>query len=316
MKEIGTHPGILRHLPASGTWKKVRRMKVLYLLMVVPAVFVFVFNYMPIYGILMAFKNYNYGKGILGSDWNQFAYFKSMYHDDYFRRALWNSIRINLLRILIDFPAPILFALLLNEMKHLMYKRVVQTISYLPHFMSWVVIGSFVYHLLSPDMGIVNAVLQWFGIKPIYFMTNSHLFIPVLLTAFVWQGVGWGSIIYLAAISGIDPTLYESAEIDGASRWQKAVRITIPSIVPAIVILFILTLSNILNAGFDPIFNLYNPLVMNVADVIDTYVYRKGLLDFQFGYAAAVGLFQSLIGLALVYASNRIIKRYSDFGIW
>ncbi|MBP1990404.1 ABC transporter permease [Paenibacillus eucommiae] len=301
---------------AGRTWRKLRQMKALYLLMLLPAVFVFIFNYMPLYGVLIAFKDFNYSKGILGSDWNQFAYFKSMLNDSFFRRALWNTIRINLLSILIIFPAPIIFALLLNEMKHLPYKRVVQTISYLPHFMSWVVIGGFVYQLLSPEGGIVNALLGLFGIEPIYFMTNSHLFIPVLLSASIWQGVGWGSIIYLAAISGIDPTLYESAEIDGAGRWQKVFSITIPAIMPAIIILFILSLSSILNAGFDPIFNLYNPLVMNVADVIDTYVYRKGLLESKFGYAAAVGLFQSLIGLLLVYFSNRLIKKFSDYGIW
>lgn len=296
--------------------KQINQLKMLYVLMIVPAIFVFIFNYLPIYGILLAFKNFNFSKGIIGSDWNNFAYFKNMFNDTFFMRALKNTIRINVLNIIIVFPAPILFALLLNEIRHLRYKKMVQTISYLPHFMSWVVIGGFVYYMLSPDRGIVNAALGIFGIEPIHFMAQSELFLPVLMSAYIWQGVGWGSIIYLAAISGVDPTLYESAEIDGATRWQMAFRITIPCITPVIIILFILSLSNIMSAGFDPIFNLYNPLVMEVADVIDTYVYRKGLLEFKIGYATAVGLFQSIIGLLLVYGSNRVIKKFSDYGIW
>lgn len=299
-----------------GTWKKAREMKALYMLLLLPAASLFVFNYIPMYGVLIAFKDYVYVKGIWGSEWNQFAHFKALYNDLVFRRAFWNTLRINVLSILILTPMPILFALLLNEIRHTVFKRVVQSISYLPHFMSWVVIGGFVYQLLSPEIGFVNAVLALFGIEPILFMTKVNLFIPILFSASIWASVGWGSIIYLAAISAIDPGLYESAELDGATRLQKAIYITIPSIVPTIVILFILGLGSILSAGFEPIFNLYNAMVMPVADVIDTYVYRKGLLESKFSYAAAVGVFQSLIGLMLVYVSNRIIKKISDYGIW
>lgn len=297
-------------------WKKMRKMKMLYLFLVPPLLFLIIFNYLPIYGILIAFKNFRYGDGILGSDWNGFHHFKSIYNDYFFRRAFWNTLRINLLSILVVFPTPIIFALLLNELKALLFKRVVQTISYLPHFLSWVVIAGFVYQLLSPQIGFVNYILSLFGMDPIYFMTKSHLFIPILLSSAVWQTIGWSSIIYIAAISAVDPSLYESAEMDGANRLQRAIYITIPSIMSAIVILFILGLVNILNGNFDQIYNLMNPLVMNVGDVIDTYVYRKGLLESKYDYAAAVGLFQSIVGLLFIYTANRIIKKFSDYGIW
>lgn len=297
-------------------WKKMRKMKVLYGFLLLPISFLLVFHYFPMYGLIIAFKQFRFGDGIWGSDWNDFRHFKSIYHDFLFRRAFWNTLRINVLSIVFIFPIPIVFALLINELKIVSVKRIVQTISYLPHFLSWVVIGGLVYQLLSPQIGLANAVLSWFGADPVFFMTQPGLFIPILLTAGAWQTVGWSSIIYLAAISAVDPSLYEAADIDGANRLQQALYVTIPSIVPAIVILFILGLAGILNGNFDQIFNLYNPLVMEVADVIDTYVYRKGLLEAKFDYAAAVGLFQSVVGIVFVYAANKIIKRYSEYGIW
>lgn len=297
-------------------WKKLKKMKALYLLAGVPFLFLLVFNYLPMYGVLIAFKNYRFVDGIYGSEWNQFLYYREMWGDSLFRRALRNTIVISLAKIIFLFPLPILFALLLNEMRHNGVKRVVQSISYLPHFLSWVVIGGFVYQILSPEIGLLNTMLSFFGAEPVHFISKSNLFIPILLSATTWATVGWSSIIYLAAISAVDPGLYESAEIDGANRLQKAIYITIPSILSAIIILFILGLASILQAGFDPIFNLYNPLVMDVADVIDTFVYRKGLLEAKFGYATAVGLFQSVIGIVLILVSNKIIKRYSDYGVW
>ncbi|MBP1993410.1 ABC transporter permease [Paenibacillus eucommiae] len=306
----------VRMKAAKVDWKKVKNMKVLYLMILIPITFLAVFNYSPMYGVLIAFKNFRYVDGILGSDWNNFAYFRQIYEDPIFRRAFWNTLRINIISIVCTFPLPIVFAMLLNEMRRVRYKKIVQTISYLPHFMSWVVIGGFVYQMLSPEIGFANAILSLVGVEPIYFMTKTSLFIPILLSATVWASVGWSSIIYLAAISAIDPGLYESAELDGANRLKKAIYITIPSIIPTITILFILGLAGILSAGFDPIFNLYNPMVMDVADVIDTYVFRKGLQESQFGYAAAVGLFQSVIGIILIYLANKTVKRFSDYGIW
>ena len=297
-------------------WKKMKKMRILYLFLLLPVAFLLVFQYMPIYGVLIAFKKFRYADGIIGSEWNNFAHFKNIFTDFYFRRAFWNTIRISLLGIILVFPLPIIFALMLNELKAVVFKRIVQSISYLPHFLSWVVIGGFVYQILSPKVGVFNYVLSWFNIKPIFFMTEVSMFLPILMSSQVWQTVGWSSIIYLAAISAIDPSLYESASLDGANRLQKAMYITIPSIVPAITILFILGLANILSGNFDQIYNMYNPLVMEVADVIDTYVYRKGLLESKFDYAAAVGLFQSVIGLIFLYSANKIIKRYSDYGIW
>lgn len=297
-------------------WKKIKKMKMLYVFLLLPLVFLFFFSYLPIYGVLIAFKHYRFGEGILGSPWNNFAHFQSIYNDFFFHRAFWNTLRINAANILIIFPLPIIFALLLNELRANVFKRVVQSISYLPHFLSWVVIGGFVYHILSPQIGFLNYILSLFGVEPIYFMTISSLFIPIVIASGAWQTVGWSSIIYLAAISAVDPSLYESAEIDGANRFHKAVFITLPSIIPSITILFILGLSGILNGNFDQIFNLYNPLVMNVADVIDTYVYRKGLLESRFDYAAAVGLFQSVVGIIFIYSANKIIKKFTEYGIW
>lgn len=297
-------------------WQKIKQMKVLYLLLLIPVVHVFVFMYLPMYGIVIAFKDYNYADGILGSPWNNLAHFKFIFNDIFFRRVFFNTLKISTLRILIGFPAPIIFALLLNEIGNMKFKRVAQTISYLPHFMSWIVVAGFVYQILSPEIGIINYVITFFGGEPIYFMIKKGYFIPILLISSIWQSVGWSSIIYLAAITGIDPSLYESAELDGAGRFRKALNITLPSIAPTVTVLFILGLGGILKAGFDPIFNLYNDMVKEVGDVIDTYTFREGLYNARYGYASAVGLFQNLIGLMLIIVTNKIVKRISDYGIW
>lgn len=297
-------------------WKMTKKMRSLYLMMLLPMVFVFIFQYIPIYGILIAFKDYKFSEGIWGSSWNNFEFFRRLFSDALFIRALRNTLRINLLSIIFVFPMPLIFALLLNELKNLTFKKTVQSISYLPYFMSWVVVGGFVYQILSPQVGLLNYVLSLFGVEPIYFMTKSQLFIPIFFSASLWQGVGWGSIVYLAAIASIDPSMYESAELDGANRFQKAIYITIPSISFMITILFLLFMAGMMSVGFDAIFNLYNPLVMDVADVIDTYIYRIGLLQGSYGFATAVGLFQSVIGVCLLVGANMVIKRFSEHGIW
>jgi putative aldouronate transport system permease protein len=298
-------------------WKKVRQMKVLYLFLAFPAIFLIVFEYAPMYGIVIAFKNFRFSDGIMGSVWNDFAHFKLLMRDVLFKRAFINTIRISLARIAVTFPAPILFALLLNELKGGRFKKAVQTISYLPHFLSWVIIAGFVRQILSPEYGIVNLIITRLGGEAQYFLGEKEAFLPILLISSLWAGIGWGSIIYLAAISGVDQELYEASALDGATRLHQALYVTIPSIAPVIAIQFILSFRNVMKGGFDAIFNLYNGLTMETADIIETYTYRVGLAGGRYDYSTAIGLFQNLIGLAMVLVVNRIIKRLSsDYAIW
>ncbi|MBO9598151.1 MAG: sugar ABC transporter permease, partial [Cohnella sp.] len=278
----------------SGRWSKYG----FYYLMLLPAFVCFIlFEYAPMYGVLMAFKNYRFVDGILGSPWVGFEYFEQFFNDIFFWRIIRNTLIISGLHILFGFPAPIVLALLLNEVFHSKFKKIAQSLSYLPHFMSWVILAAIMVELLSPSRGAINYIITSFGGNPIHFLAEPNMFIGVLVVSHVWQGIGWGSIVYLAAIAGINQDQYESATIDGANRFQQMLYITIPSLVPIMTILFILSMGKIMNAGFDQIFNLYNPAVYSVADIIDTYVYRIGLLEAKYGFATAVGLFKNMIGL-------------------
>ena len=297
-------------------WNKAKRMKMLYIMLIIPVAYQIIFHYIPMYGIIIAFKDYRYIDGFLGSKWNNFEHFTNLFTSEYFWRVLLNTVNISVLRIITSFPAPILFALLLNEIGNLKIKKITQTISYLPHFMSWVVLAGIVQELFSPQRGIVNYILTVLGHEPIYFLTSTDFFVPILLISGIWQGVGWGSILYLASLTSIDPELYQSAEIDGANRFQKAIYISLPALVPVISILFLLNLSGLMNAGFDQIFNLYNPLVYKVSDILDTYVYRMGIQDGRYDFSTAVGLFKNIIGCTLLVSSNALLKKFNDYGIW
>lgn len=296
--------------------KKWKRMKMLYLMLLLPVVHLAVFHYAPMYGVLIAFKDYRPGLGIWDSPWNNFEHFRSMLNDFVFLRALRNTFVISLLRLVFGFSMPILFALLLNELRTRFFKRTVQSISYLPHFLSWVIVASMVVEIVSPQRGVVNYVVTLFGGEPINFLSRKLFFVPLLLITDVWKEIGWASIIYLASIASISPELYEAAESDGANRFQKMIHITIPSLVPVITILFLLRLGNILSGGFDQILNLYNPLVYEVADIIDTYVYRVGMLEVRFDYSAAVGLFKNVVGVILLVTVNQFVRKHSDYGVW
>ena len=280
----------------------------LYVMALPAVVLLAVFSYYPMYGVLLAFKDFKILRGILGSPWVGLKYFRQAFNDGYFWMTFRNSILIASYKLVFGFPVPILFALLLSELRNLKFKKMVQTVAYLPHFMSWVILGAIITSVFSLN-GPVNITLGWFGVDPILFMGNKATFRGVLVATDVWKSFGYGSIIYLAAITGVDPQLYESSRIEGANRFQNAIYITIPSILPVICINLILNLSGILNAGFDQIFNLYNGAVMPVADIIDTYVYRKGLREMQYSYSTAVGLFKSVISLAMIFATNAIVKR-------
>ncbi len=279
------------------------------LMLLIPLIFLAVFSYGPMYGLLVAFKDYSPGLGIWGSPWNNFAHFDRMFSDFTFTRALKNTIFISILKLVFSFPSSIILALLLNEVKNLRFKKISQIISYLPYFMSWVIVASMVIEVFSPQRGIVNGIISMFGGNPIHFLSDTKWFVPILIGSDIWKEIGYGAIIYLAAITGVNPALYEAADLDGATRIQKMWYVTIPTIMPIIIVMFILRLGTVLNAGFDQILNLYNPSVYDVADIIDTYVYRVGLIDFNFDYATAVGLFKNIIGLVLIVSSNWFVEK-------
>jgi putative aldouronate transport system permease protein len=266
--------------------------------------FVLLFNYGPIYGVQIAFKDYNISKGIWGSEWVGLKHFISFFTVPDNLRLLKNTIVISVLKLVFSFPMPIILAIMINEIGNRSFKRVVQTISYLPHFISWVIIAGIVTAVLSPSTGVVNVIIKALGGRPIYFMTNSTWFRPVLVISNIWKEIGWSSVIYLAALSGVDPQLYEAAMIDGSTRMQRVRHITLPSILSVVAIILILSMANILNAGFDQVFNMYNPSVYGVSDIIDTYVYRVGLGQMQFSFTTAMGLFKSLVGLVMVVIVN------------
>jgi len=305
---------IRRRRTAKEIWKNRH-----YYILLLPALLFFIFfHYVPMAGIILAFKDFSYSNGILGSEWVGLEHFRRLFESASFYEVLSNTLIISFYRIAFVFVSPIIFALLLNELRNAKFKRFVQTLSYLPHFISWVVLGGIIMELLSPTRGIVNYFIKLFGFEPIYFLSSNDHFRSVLIASDIWQSVGWGSIIYLAAIAGINPDQYESASIDGATRWQKVLKITIPSILPTIVILFIFQLGGIMHAGFDQIFNLYNPSVYKVADIIDTYVYRVGLVNLDYDYTAAVGLFKNVIGFILVVLANVVTGRIreGEYRLW
>lgn len=279
------------------------------LLMMIPAVIFFtIFAYGPMYGVILAFKDFKISEGILGSPWAGLKYFKKAFEDPYFLKTIRNTLIISIGKLAFGFPLPIIFAIFLNEMGGYHFKKFVQTVSYLPYFMSWVILGSIFFSLLSLD-GPINNLLAALGLNKIMFMGKSEVFRKVLVTTDIWKNFGWGSVLYIAAISGIDQEMYEAAKVDGANRFHNIVYITIPSILPVICINLILNLSGILNAGFDQVFNMYTETVYDVADIIDTYVYRLGLKNLQYSLSTAVGLFKSGIGLILVVVVNYIVRK-------
>lgn len=277
-------------------------------LMLIPALAgMIIFCYAPMYGIQIAFKNYKPRSGIWGSKWVGLKYFERMFREPTFATVLRNTLVISGFKLLLSFPAGIIFALLLNEIRNLKFKKFAQTVSYMPHFVSWVVLGGIVRSLLSLN-GPVNALVKLLGGSPAIWLTKSNYFLLILIVTDIWQTMGWGSIVYLAAIAGISSDQYESAQIDGATRFQQMRYITLPSILPVVLTMFILRVGHIMNAGFDQIFNLYSAIVYDVADIIDTYSYRVGLIDNNFSYSSAIGLFKNVLGFVLMLAVNALTR--------
>ena len=297
-------------------WKNLRRDRQLVFMLIPVVIFFAVFSYYPLYGILIAFKDYSISRGILGSPWAGLRYFRQFFSSPYFGRLLRNTVLISVYSLLWGFPIPILFALLLNEFKDGKFKRVIQTVSYLPHFISLVVICGILIDIFSPQGGVVNSLLYSLTGKRINFFGEPEWFRTMYVGSGVWQEFGWNSIIYLAAITGINPDLYEAARIDGAGRLRQIWHVTLPGIKPTILTLLILNLGNIMSVGYEKIILLYSPTTYETADVISTYVYRTGLLSQQYSYAGAVGLFNSAINIAILVLCNFAGKKLFGVGIW
>jgi putative aldouronate transport system permease protein len=268
------------------------------------------------YGVIIAFKDYRPGRGIWGSAWVGLRYFQQFFSSFYLVRLVRNTLLINVYSILFGFPAPIIFALVLNEFKDSIFKRTIQTITYLPHFISVVVICGMIVNALSPQNGVVNAILENLIGHKINFLNESRWFRFIYVGSGIWQGFGWGSIIYLAALSGIDPNLYEAAKIDGAGRLRQIWHISLPGIMATVITLLILSVGNMMSVGFEKIILLYNPTTYETADVISTYVYRAGLLGGQYSFSTAIGLFNSMINMFLLLAANWISKKVTSHGLW
>lgn len=294
--------------------KRLWSQRMLLLFLLPGAGFLIAFNYIPMAGILIAFQDYKPQHGFFGSEFIGFDHFRAFIGDPEFHSALRNTLGIGFLSLLFAFPAPIILALMIDSIRNKCFKRVTQTITYMPHFLSWVMISGLVYRMLAED-GAVNALFGYFGVSSIAFMRSPELYWFIFIAVSILKEIGWGSIIYLAAISSIDPELYNAASIDGANRWKKLIYITLPGIAPAIALMFVLNLGTIVNVGFDAAFNLMNPLVMSAADVVDTYVYRTGILLGRFSYSTAVGLCQSVISFVLFFVGLKIAKKYFNYSI-
>lgn len=283
-----------------------------YHIMLLPGMlFLLVFNFVPMIGTVMAFQNFVPAKGIFKSDWVGLDNFKFLFGLRDSRQIFINTIVISFGKILLGILVPVVFSLLLNEIRHLRLKKTVQTVVYLPHFLSWVVFASIVQMLFSYD-GPINQVVALLGKEPIMFLGSNFWFRKIMIFTDSWKEFGYGSIIYLAALTGIDPGLYEAAAIDGANRWKRLLHVTLPGIMPIILIMLTMALPNILNAGFDQIYNLYNPLVYETGDILDTYVYRIGMVKRQYSLGTAVGLLKSVIGMALMLLANKLVMTFSD----
>ncbi len=296
--------------------KKISKDRYLILLVSPVILYYFIFHYIPMYGAIIAFKDFSPGQTILSSPWVGFRWFLDFFKSIYFGRLISNTLILSGLSLIVSFPIPIIFGLLLNELKRKNLKRTVQTVSYLPHFISLVVMVGIMANFLSPTDGIINQLLVRMGMKPVDFMGEPVWFRPLYIGSGVWQSFGWNSIIYMAALTSIDPQLYEAARIDGCNRWKEMLHITIPGLMPTAVMLLILALGNLMNVGFEKIILMYSPATYEVADVISTYVYRRGILGAQYSFGSAVGLFNSVINFTLLLSVNRISKRYTQIGLW
>lgn len=305
--------------------KQVRRVRLgkrmfaareLYLMLLLPLAWYFIFQYLPLYGVQIAFRDYYPSRGFWGSQWVGMKHFMRFFNSFYFERVLTNTLTINLLMLVIGFPIPIIFALILNEVRHTAYKKTVQNITYIPHFLSAVVLVSILQMLFNPHSGVVNMALKALGRPAANLLIQPSAFVPMYVISGLWQNMGWDSILYIAALAGIDSTLYEAATIDGASRFRKMINISLPSIAPTIIIMLLLRCGQIMNIGYEKILLMQNPLNMSASDVISTYVYRSGILEADYSFSTAVGLFNSICNFILLIVANTVSRKVGDTSLW
>lgn len=296
--------------------KKLIRSKYLLMMFLPCLAYYLIFKYLPMFGIVISFKDYNLYKGIWASEWVGLHYYKLFFNSPEVWILLRNTILLGVYKLVFGFPAPIILALLINEVKNMLFKRFVQTVSYLPHFISNVVVAGMVTMFLSPSTGFINKIINNFGFDSIHFMNNPGMFRPIYVLSEIWQHVGWETIIYLAALTSIDPSLYEAADMDGASRMRKLWHVTLPGIASTITILLILNVGRVLEIGFEKVFLLYNPATYSTADILSTFVYRTGLAGGNFSYAAAVDLFTGVVSLIFIYTTNYVSRKVSETSLW
>ena len=305
-----------RRAQSSELLREIKRHRSVYLLLIIPLTYYIIFKYVPIFNGQIAFKDYRALDGVLGSKWVGLEHFRTFMHSYYFVELLRNTLMYSFGKLIFSLPLAIILSIAIYESNHRSLSKVVQTLAYLPHFLSWVIMYGILLALLAPGDGIVNDMIKAFGGKGIDFLTNTKAFPWIVILSDAWKEMGWSAIIFIAALMGIDPSLFEAALVEGANSWQRVRYITLPSIRPVIVIVVLLRLGTILDAGFNQIFMLYSTPVLSVGDIIDTWVYRQGLLEFQFGLATAVGLFKGAIGMALILTSNRLVKRFGGSALF
>lgn len=299
-----------------GFWGNLSQYKDYYIMLIPGILFFLVFCYGPMYGLIIAFQDYYPLKGIDGSTFVGLKHFKSLFANPFFLSVLKNTLLISLLKLLICFPAPIFLCLVLNEIKSVKFKKVAQSVSYLPHFVSWVVVSGIIIEFLSPSRGPVNILLQNIGLDPIFFVGDAKYFRGVLVLSDMWKSIGWGSIVYLAAVTSIDLSLYEAADMDGAGRIQKILHITLPALAPIVTVMLIMESGKILNDSFEQVYNFLTPTTYGVGDVISTFVYRMGIQNMQYSFTTAVDLFKNIISFGLVMLTNYIARRTNDYALW
>lgn len=308
--------GLKRPRTAKSLGRRIARNWDVYLLALPGLALLILFRYLPMYGVVIGFKDFNVIKGILGSDWVGLENFTRLMSSDAFKRAFVNTVVLSVLRILFGMPFPLLLAILMNEVRNVLFKRTVQTVVYIPHFISWVVIAGIFIDLLSPSTGLINRAIEALGGKPIFFMTSLKWIRTVVVGSEIWKESGWGAIIYLAAIMGIDPQLYQAAAIDGAGRLRQTWYVTLPALGGTFIVLLIMQMGSVMHANFEQIYTIYNPQVYAQIDVIDTYVFRTAFDTLDFGYTTAAGLFTQVIGCILLITSNTIVKRFGGRGMY
>lgn len=297
------------------TWKLIKKNRMVYLMVLPVVIYYILFHYKPMYGIIIAFQDYSPRKGVFGSDWVGLKHFKDFFGGYYFVRLLRNTLKLSFATLLIGFPVPIILALLINELRSKAFSKTVQTITYMPHFVSMVVLCSMIRQFVGSS-GFITGFFNMFGYDGSNMLSKQSLWIPIYVISNIWQGAGWGSIVYLAALTGIDSELYDAARVDGANRWKQTLHVTFPSILPTIIIMLIMRVGQIMGVGYEKTILLYNDGIYEVADIISTYVYRMGMISREFSFSTAVGLFNSVVNFILVILANQISKKTTETSLW